>query len=240
MRLYSFMTRHLASHGYVVITYNTPVEWCHLLGNLNGEAHRAGLSGSLTHLSVLGEDPESPVFGLIDSSRTAVMGHSWGGPISLELAAIDPTIDALVTLAGAAEHLAAGISAPSLVLVGDRDCISNNPVSSEQAYEALPTSTDRAFGLMAGVNHFLLDVDCVREVPFQDHQLRLPRRYATAWFDHFLKGEATALTYLTGDQAHQDVADELLHRFPLLDRRIGLRVGRALTGSRFGAVAPRR
>ena len=153
------------------------------------------------------------------------MGHSWGANASFEAAASDPTIDALVPIAATriwASTLQA-ISAPTLMLSGGLDCMAHPPEAPAdfaENYERLPEATDRELVTIAGANHVGFTIpnpvfglvaaqlgDCERTIHVVDHQHRLARRYATAWFEVFLKGRTEFETYLTGDQAHQDVAD---------------------------------
>ena len=231
MRYYSFLTEHLASHGYVVIAYNSPGspdQWCHLfLGgdptNLDHDAHLAGLQGGLAHLAELGADPVSPLFERVDPDRSAILGHSWGAWMVLRAAALDSSIDAVVAIASW-DPAASQVQSPSLILGGSLDGSSDcetSPGGLAWVYDLLPVSTDRQLVEIAGANHIFQDFDvpsqivgdCRREIEFEDHQLRLARRYATAWLDHFLKGKPEAETYLTGDQAQQDVAAGLFTDF---------------------------
>ena len=62
---------HLATHGYVVLTF-TPPERFGLQPKIDGPA------SALEALSAEGEDPTSPLLRRVDASRRAVMGHSQG------------------------------------------------------------------------------------------------------------------------------------------------------------------
>ena len=232
--LYTWVGAHLASHGYVVLAYDNPGVGCNLLPGfqhleLDHEAHVDGLIDGLSHLADLGAGPGGPLAGQVDPDRTAVMGHSWGANTSFDAAAADATIDAVVPIAGTAIPTSTleAISAPTLFLAGDLDCMvypPDQPANYGENYERLPASTDRELITLSGANHggfLLLDPfglgtlvgDCERTIALDAHQHRLSRRYFTAWFEVFLKGRNEFETYLTGAQAHQDVDDGLFADF---------------------------
>lgn len=139
----------LASHGFVAILFNT---------SNTGEfpdARSTEQRQALTYVINQGQNPSSPIFGLVDGNRTAVMGHSMGGGASLISAQADHTIDAVIPVApwnGGTNF--SGITSPTLVVACQSD--STAPVNSHASpfYNSIPSTTKKEYLSVAGGDHF--------------------------------------------------------------------------------------
>jgi dienelactone hydrolase len=98
----TYLTSHLASHGFVVIAPDHPSR--NLEGVLGGtasgdrESAVAELLESLEQLEAESADDASVLAGLVDGEQVATLGHSAGGGTAF-LAAADPRIDGYVSMA---------------------------------------------------------------------------------------------------------------------------------------------
>lgn len=213
---YRWVGDHLATHGYVVLTFTAPNP-C-----FGGPFQISdGFRDGIAQLEAEGADAGSPLFGLVDATARGVMGHSLGA-IALELfAAFAPgDVEAAVALApGPLDGpTMAMIAAPIQIQGASNDGIVP-PARARAAYD-LVTGAPRQLLTIEGGNHVsfndegsIADIggpligDGTRTVAGRDHFQRLSRRYFTAWFDYHLKGIAAARDYLDGAQAVQDQAD---------------------------------
>lgn len=90
---YTSYAAHLATFGYVACTADYPN------GVLpNHVASARDLIGSLDHLASVASTAGSPLAGMADASRTAIVGHSLGGKLAVIAASLDTRIDAIVGL----------------------------------------------------------------------------------------------------------------------------------------------
>ncbi len=214
----TWVGNHLASHGYVVLTFTDPT-FC--VGTPYGQDE--GARGGFAALESESATPGRPIFGLVDSTRRGIIGHSMGAGTATQLATEDPNVLAFATmgLGGLVDSAPPLIGRPMLLIDGNLDCQAGY-TGDITAYEALYRA-DRQLVVIAGGNHSgftdegsLGDVlgpalgDCERTIQVEDHQHRLARRYFTAWFDWYLKGDAEVLPYLGGEPAQADLAAGLL------------------------------
>jgi dienelactone hydrolase len=72
------------------------------------------------------DDPASPFFGALDPTRVAMTGHSFGGFTTYLVASADPRIDVAVPMAPAVPNSQAGLTIPSLTILGAIDSVVNN------------------------------------------------------------------------------------------------------------------
>ncbi|MCA9774998.1 MAG: hypothetical protein KC466_21445 [Myxococcales bacterium] len=213
---YLWIGDHLATHGYVVLTFTAP-DPC-----FGGPFQISdGFRDAFTHLEAEGASAGSPLFGLVDSTERAVMGHSLGA-IAVELYAAFAPNDLETAVALAPGPLdgptMAMITAPMQIHGGSNDGIV--PAARARAAYDLVTNAPRELLVIEGANHVsfndegsIADIggplvgDGTRTVAGKDHAQRLSRRYFTAWLDYFLKGQGEAREYLDGAQAQQDEAE---------------------------------
>jgi alpha-beta hydrolase superfamily lysophospholipase len=135
----------LASQGFVVLTIDT--------NGLFDQPDSRGqqLLAALDYLTT-----KSSVATRIDATRLGVMGHSMGGGGTLKAANDRPSLQAAIPLA--AWHTNknwSGVRVPTLIVVGENDAIASPSGHSEQFYESLPASLDKAYLEMAGADHFV-------------------------------------------------------------------------------------
>ncbi len=140
---------HLASHGFVVITIETNT----LLDFPPARADQ--LTSALDYLVAQSKTAGSPINGMVDRTRTAVVGWSMGGGASLRLATGE-RVSAAIPLApwnASNSNQFASIDAPTLIIACESDSVA--PVSShaDPFYNLIPASTDKAYVELAGAGH---------------------------------------------------------------------------------------
>jgi hypothetical protein len=127
----TWLSEHLASHGYVVLGF-TPQNPFALDVTNWADGFRQGLA----FLYVENSRIDSPVFGLVSTERTGLIGLSMGGAGALEAAGNGVEADAVVALAPGINDLgrfifmetieaAERIQVPTQIQVGNRDCFIN-------------------------------------------------------------------------------------------------------------------
>jgi predicted dienelactone hydrolase len=136
----TFLTPLLASRGYIVIAPPHP-------GNTLAEFPNCGLPAAqvasfqerpqdmifvLNQIIAANDDPSSPFFGMVDTTRVAMTGHSFGGLTTFLVQSIEPRIDVAVAMAPAAPATA-HLTVPSLMILGHDDTVVNNP-NNRSAY----------------------------------------------------------------------------------------------------------
>jgi dienelactone hydrolase len=91
------------------------------------------------------------------SGKAAVMGHSMGGGASFIAADVNPTVDGIAVLAPAETNpsaigAAAGITVPTLVFSGTKDCVASASQHQLPMYDA-SASTCKTYVSVAGGSH---------------------------------------------------------------------------------------
>jgi alpha-beta hydrolase superfamily lysophospholipase len=141
----SWFGPRLASHGFVVITFDTndPLE--------SPEARSTELLAALDYLT-----NTSSVRTRVDSSRLAVMGHSMGGGGSLGAARARPSLQAAIPLTP--WHSIGDwpdLSVPTMIVAAENDQIANSDTFAKYFYNHMPTNFPKAYLEMAGADHFI-------------------------------------------------------------------------------------
>ena len=145
----SFLTSHLASHGFVVAAPDHPSR--SLEGVLGGTASRDRASSVDELLETLelveGESARTGglLEGAVDGEQVAALGHSAGGG-TVFLAAADPRIDGYVSMASGAggpdeESDPAYAEVPSFFLAGAIDEVVPPAEATRPAFEGAPSPT---------------------------------------------------------------------------------------------------
>lgn len=134
----TFLTTHLASHGFVVVapdhSGNTFAEMFDLDEQQRKDAHRFARARRPADLraaidAVLDAGSRVPA---IDDDRIGTLGHSFGGWTALKMPRVDPRVRAVCGLAPASEPFVGRrafeddelpLAVPSLVVAGADDCL---------------------------------------------------------------------------------------------------------------------
>ncbi len=165
----SWISRHLASHGYVVLTF-TPANTL----SLDMTEWAAGFQGGFDALLGESSDSVGALAGRADPARIGAVALSAGGAGAIEAAGKDARVAAVVAFAPGINDLgrflfketidaSAHVTAPTQIQVGTEDCLVNprppsllaftnlGHTSVETYYDAIPAR--RQFLEIAGANH---------------------------------------------------------------------------------------
>lgn len=139
----SWLGPRLASHGFVVITFDTNSRYDQMA------ARGDQLLAALDHLT-----GSSAVKDRVDASRLAVMGHSMGGGGSLEAAKKRPALQATVPLAAYhTDKTWPEVSAPTLLIGAEKDTVAPVASHAEPFYESLPGTLQKAYAELNEATH---------------------------------------------------------------------------------------
>lgn len=145
----SWFGPRLASHGFVVITFNTNSGWD------QPAARGDQLLAALDYLT-----GASTVAGRVDATRLAVMGHSMGGGGSLEATKKRPALQASIPMTPwHTDKTWPEPTTPTLVIGAENDSIA--PVSShaEPFYTSLTGATEKAYLELNRASHSVTNSD---------------------------------------------------------------------------------
>ncbi len=191
-----------ASRGFVVVLPDMPCG----LGGCDHDANADQLVAMLEWAVTQSETPSSPLAGLVDGSRRALVGHSWGALASHMAAARDPSIDAVVLFdpnddGTVGRDATATVMAPTAQLLASVPGACNSAWMEAAVGAALPTPNLEL--TVSGSAHcdpedpgdFLCPIGCgsgdaSTSVTF--------RRYAIAWVSCVLTGDAAMGPWLGG------------------------------------------
>ncbi|MFM2437353.1 MAG: hypothetical protein RLZ55_162 [Actinomycetota bacterium] len=175
----TFFTEFMASKGYVVVapnhTGNTALDAITGSGgasdDVNANNRPSDVTVTLDTILAANDDPADPLTGIVDASRIAVSGHSWGGFTSLATISghatslgstpPDPRVSAIVLMAPYAEKLSpeelAKVDVPVLVVSSTGD--TSTPIETD----TVPVAT-----LVPGRPLVRLDIDGGAHASFTD------------------------------------------------------------------------
>jgi dienelactone hydrolase len=171
----SWLGPRLASHGFVVITFNT---------NSSFDQPSARATQLLAALDYLAGS--SSVSSKVDASREAVMGHSMGGGGAIEAANTRRTLKASVPMTPWDTTTSwPGVQTPTIIIGAQNDTVA--PVNSHAIplYEGLTGVRERAYLEIAGASHSVTNSDNA-----------LTSRFAVAWMKRFVDGDTTYSQFL--------------------------------------------
>ena len=150
----------------------------------------------------LGEDPSSPLFGIVDTV-CSLMGHSMGGGAMFHAAAGNSIIDAVIALTPfdtkpSAISAAATVKAPTLVISASNDCITSPAKHHLPMYES-SAANDKTYIQIIGGTHCSMGESskCIKAERLVGcepglntaEQTAVIARYLVPWLNFFLKGE---------------------------------------------------
>ncbi len=216
--------QQLATWGYVVAMPDFPDE------RIGGRVSDARYL--LSYLGKTNVDPGSTLYGMIDTGRLGMVGHSLGGLTALVAAARDERIKAVVALDPVnppgflgvdlwdMEGEAPGINAPTLV-IGAPSQTCNYYASYEEIYPVLGAPHKAKLVVSEG-NHcdfMVTDNPYPRDACYQlcrgryaEDRVALGGRYTVAWLNYYLRGDVRFYAYLYGNIAQDDLEAGLLTR----------------------------
>jgi predicted dienelactone hydrolase len=222
-----FLTSHLASHGFVVAAPTHPgstFDDCLGCGDQarmesllrDSAANRpAEVSQTLDLLISMNTDARSPFFGVLDTSRAGVMGHSWGGYTAIIVAATDPRFHAALAMAPVADDTVARyarrLEEPVLVMTSALDDIT--PFSPQtQLFAGIPAATPRYLLDFPQGGHTAYSEVCPVGTPgcrrgelgeARSHEL--VNAYATAFLERYVVGDTRYAPVLSPAMGGRDV-----------------------------------
>lgn len=194
----------LASHGFAVLVLETndPRE--------RPEARAAALAAAVQLIGEEGARLTSPLFGLIDPRKMALMGHSMGGGGALIAAdSLGDQIQAVIPYTPwQPEGDFDRITAPTLVIAGAADRIAPPEEHSWPHFQSVPATTPKVYLEVEGGDHFIADST-------RGQDLGTLGRYAIAWLKLHLDDDVRYREFIYGAPADADrekftryVADE--------------------------------
>lgn len=142
---------------------------------------------------------DSPVRDLVDGERLGLIGHSMGSIVVTETAAFDKRIDAVVALSQGSVFHVHDVAVPTQFQAGCFDITFSIPIASLCYKNANPPKE-------------LIAIQCGTHIGFTaafgkyclcpPWQKELCLRYATGWFDYFLKNKPEAYENITTSSNH--------------------------------------
>ena len=139
----SWFGPRLASHGFVVITFDTNSKYDQMA------ARGDQLLAALDYLA-----GSSAVKDRVDGSRLAAMGHSMGGGGSLEAAKKRPALQAIVPLAPYhTDKTWPEVSTPAMIVGAERDTVAPVRDHAEPFYVNTPTTLQKAYAELNEATH---------------------------------------------------------------------------------------
>ena len=200
---YTNLRDGLVPQGYILVLPTTEGNFApdHLaFGNdlafLVGAVRSAGL------------DPGSPFYGRV-AATAALMGHSMGGGAGFLAAAGNADIQTLVTFAAAetnpsAISAASTVQVPTLIFAASEDCVTPTGTNQLPMYEAVAAPC-KAFINVTGGGHCYFaanslacsfgELTCGPDLTIsREEQHDVVIDLVTPWLDHFLRGDASALS----------------------------------------------
>jgi dienelactone hydrolase len=227
-----FQLDHLASHGYVIATPDhTGNAGVTVLPDKVVQYDRKGrqravtdrekdVSFLITRLCSAESEAESWLRGALDAGRIGVLGHSFGGLTSCHAASEDPRIKAILPMTLA---LTKPVGTPMLLMLGalDRTVKEAGNVASFGYY--MSCTGPRHLLTIQRAGHFSFsDMDRINPtfgdgigvetkgsetVEFLGMELtkEIINAYTLAFFDHYLRGDASAGDFLRGNAYPNEV-----------------------------------
>lgn len=175
----------LASHGFVVITIATNSIFD------QPASREAQLGRALDYVINQNNSSNSPISGLVDTSRLGAMGWSMGGGGSLRLASGD-RLSAVIPLAPWNEGSRGfrQLETPTLVIACERDLIAPVGVHASPFYNAIPSTTDKAFLEVNNGSH-----SCANGGGINGGLLS---KYGVSWMKRFIDNDTRYQQFLCG------------------------------------------
>jgi predicted dienelactone hydrolase len=165
-----FVTRHWASHGYVVaaVDHTGDTLWDALAGadegDIAGSMVERPLDVKFVRRELVAGRAGARVAGLVDGARTAITGHSFGGFTAVAAAHQDKSWTAVIAMAPAASPLdIVGVDYAALppgiaIFGGTRDSVTPYPSDQVWLYQQIQAAPRLLVGLVGGGHFSFSDV----------------------------------------------------------------------------------
>ncbi len=191
--LISWYGPRVASHGFVVITFDTTSIFDF------PDQRATQLLAALDYVR-----NTSSVQNRVDDNRLAVMGHSMGGGGSLQAARTRTSLQAAVPLAP--WHFNTNWSAvrtPTLIIGAQNDAIAPVASHAEPSYQSLPATLDKGYLELAGADH--LAPNSVNTTI---------GKYAVAWLKRFVDNDTRYELFLCPGPSKSSLVEEFRSTCP--------------------------
>lgn len=215
---YAWIAEHLASRGFAAALVQMKSSY-----EPNFEVWATQATAAIDALARANANPWSGLFGELDLTRVAVVGHSYGGTTAIATAARDARVKVVAALEPGAVQAykpvllarAAQVKVPLLVLGGELDTICPPAAQCVPIYQAATGTSTKLYVEVAKADHlgflnFWFGPQSYR--PFLETHT-IASRYFTAWLETHLLGKADPDGYTDGRTAAADVTGGDLSRF---------------------------
>jgi len=220
----TYYTTHLASYGFVVVAPPHPgntaadcVPCTDTAALVDAFLNRpTDITFALESILKLNDDAASTFYQALDGKRAGMSGHSFGGLVTLQLAASDggnPFKAALAmapAVGGAAPAPGGSVTIPLMIMGGGEDKVC--PVANDRGYlDSLNGSSPHYLVVFPRGGHLAYSDQCVEilgecggDIIDQDKAHELIDRYATAFFKTYVAGDQSYATYLDSQSSAGD------------------------------------
>jgi triacylglycerol lipase len=166
----------LASHGFIVLTLDTNTS------TDQPPARADALMAAIGTLQSENTRQGSPLMGMVDTSRFAIMGHSMGGGGTLIAAnAHSSELRAAIPLAPWEPGMTfPQITVPTMIMAGQSDTIAPIAQNATVHYGSIPTTTTKAYAEFASADHFVAN---------NPHTNATVARLGLSWLKVFVDGD---------------------------------------------------
>lgn len=203
---YQSTLEHLATWGYFVIASQS---YTGLFPSHPAFAN--DLRYCLDYLEARHQDPSSWLYQQVDTAHYGLSGHSMGGGASILAAAADTRIDVVANMAAAETNPSAiaaiaNVQAPVILLAGSEDGIAPVEDHQQPMYDNANPPSEIPI-LQGGYHCGFMDYDvlfCDSGSMPRATQLAITRRWLTAVFNLYLKGDQTAWRPVWGPEVVSD------------------------------------
>lgn len=183
-RATSWLAQRLASQGFVIVAHDTR-------SLFDSTASRNAQSlAVLQKLVDWSAQVGTPLYGRVDASRRAVLGHGAGQPMALARA--NGPVKAAVALAPATQvkdH--SGVTVPTLVVACQSDAFAPPRAHADRIYETVPASVSKALMELKGSS-------ACTNTSAPALQREKVARYVTAWLKRFVDQDTRYSPFLCG------------------------------------------
>lgn len=149
--VYAWLATRLASFGFVVINLDTTT----VLDQPPARATQ--MADALKQVIAMSQKAGSPLNGVVDAERRAVIGHSMGGGGTLIAATADPSLKAAVALTpwSLATKNFPTLKVPTMIVAAEKDVIAPNSGHSDRFWASFDESLMRGYVIIAGADHLV-------------------------------------------------------------------------------------